>query len=60
MSSPLTVDLFVEDRAHEEFLKAMLRRIATEQERSVIVRVRSARGATRECWKSCLCIRKVF
>jgi hypothetical protein len=44
MSSPLTVDLFVEDRAHEEFLKAMLRRIATEQERSLSVRVRSARG----------------
>ena len=44
MSSPLTVDLFVEDRAHEEFLKAMLRRIAAEQERSLSVRVRSARG----------------
>jgi hypothetical protein len=44
MSSPLTVDLFVEDRAHEEFLKAMLRRIATELERSLSVRVRSARG----------------
>ncbi len=44
MSSPFTVDLFVEDRAHEEFLKAMLKRIATEQERSLSVRVRSARG----------------
>ena len=44
MSSPLTVDLFAEDRAHEEFLKAMLSRIATEQERNLTVRVRSARG----------------
>ena len=44
MSSPLTVDLFAEDRAHEEFLKAMLARIATEQARKLTVRVRSARG----------------
>ena len=44
MSSPLTVDLFAEDRAHEEFLRAMLNRIAAEQERNLTVRVRSARG----------------
>jgi len=44
MSSPLTVDLFVEDRAHEEFLRAMVNRIAAEQERNLTVRVRSARG----------------
>lgn len=44
MSSPLTVDLFAEDRAHEEFLRAMLNRIAAEQDRNLTVRVRSARG----------------
>ncbi|HXG49938.1 MAG TPA: hypothetical protein VNN77_00855 [candidate division Zixibacteria bacterium] len=44
MSRPLTADLFVEDRAHEEFLKAMISRIATEQKKSLILRVRSARG----------------
>ncbi|MBI1995895.1 MAG: DUF4276 family protein [Deltaproteobacteria bacterium] len=44
MSSPLTVDLFAEDRAHEEFLRAMLNRISDEQERYLTVRVRSARG----------------
>ena len=44
MSSPLTVDLFVEDRAHEEFFKAMLTRLAADNERRITVRVRSARG----------------
>jgi hypothetical protein len=44
MSRPLTADLFVEDRAHEAFLKAMISRIATEQGKSLAVRVRSARG----------------
>jgi hypothetical protein len=44
MSSPVVVDLFVEDRAHEEFLKAMLVRLAHEREKEVTVRVRSARG----------------
>jgi hypothetical protein len=44
MSNPLTVDLFAEDRAHEQFLRAMLNRIAVEQERNLTVRVRSARG----------------
>jgi hypothetical protein len=44
MSSALTVDLFAEDRAHEEFLRAMLNRIANDQERRLTVRVRSARG----------------
>lgn len=44
MSNPLTVDLFAEDRAHEEFLRAMLNRIVGEQERDLTVRVRSARG----------------
>ncbi len=44
MSSSVVVDLFVEDRAHEEFLKAMLVRLAREREKEVTLRVRSARG----------------
>lgn len=44
MSNPVIVDLFVEDRAHEEFLKAMLIRLAREREKPVTLRVRSARG----------------
>lgn len=44
MSNPLVVDLFVEDRAHEEFLNPLLHRVAGEEEVSVRVRVRSGRG----------------
>jgi hypothetical protein len=44
MSSPVAVDLFVEDRAHEEFLKPLLARIADEEDVQIAVRVRSARG----------------
>jgi hypothetical protein len=44
MSSPINVDLFVEDIAHEEFLKPLLSRIAGEEDIEVAVRVRSARG----------------
>jgi hypothetical protein len=44
MSSPVSVDIFVEDRAHEAFLVAMLRRIATEEKVGVSPRVRSGRG----------------
>lgn len=44
MHSPIVMDLFVEDHAHEEFLKAMLHRLAREEGRSITVRVRSARG----------------
>jgi hypothetical protein len=44
MSSGIAVDVFVEDRAHEEFLVPMLRRVASEEEVPVEVRVRSARG----------------
>jgi hypothetical protein len=44
MSRPITVDLFVEDRAHEEFLSALVRRIASEHNKTIEVRVRSARG----------------
>ncbi len=44
MSSALAVDLFVEDRAHEEFLLPMLLRVAREESVTVESRVRSARG----------------
>src|SRR3972149_1026448 len=44
MSSPVTVDIFVEDRAHEAFLVPMLQRIAREEHLVVSSRVRSARG----------------
>lgn len=44
MSSLLMVDLFVEDRAHEEFLRPLVARIANEAEVEIAVRIRSARG----------------
>lgn len=42
--SDATVDLFAEDRAHEELLHALVRRLACEHAKNVVVRVRSARG----------------
>jgi len=44
MISSITADLFVEDRAHEEFLKAALARLARQEGRTLNLRVRSARG----------------
>lgn len=44
MIEPVIVDLFVEDRAHEEFLNPLLRRIAGEEGVALEARVRSARG----------------
>lgn len=44
MSNLVNVDLFVEDRAHEEFLIPMIRRLACEEGLSVAPRARSARG----------------
>lgn len=44
MSDPFTVDLFVEDRAHEAFLVPLIERIAAQEGLAVAVRVRSARG----------------
>lgn len=44
MNEGLVVDLFVEDRAHEEFIGAILRRIAREENRPIQLRVRAARG----------------
>lgn len=43
--SRFAIDLFAEDRAHEEFLKALLLRLGREERRSIRVQVRSARGA---------------
>lgn len=42
--SSVTADLFVEDRAHEEFLKNLLSRIAQEEGISLSLQIRSARG----------------
>lgn len=44
MSKPVTVDIFVEDRAHEEFIKPLLVRIANEEGVRVLARPRTARG----------------
>ena len=44
MSDPLVVDIFVEDRAHEEFVKPLLTRLAREEDVDVSPRVRSATG----------------
>lgn len=44
MPSPMRLDLFVEDRAHEMFVGAMIHRLATDCGKEVVVRVRSARG----------------
>jgi hypothetical protein len=44
MSRPLIVDLFAEDRAHEEFLRAVICRLAREENKTVKIRLRSARG----------------
>lgn len=44
MSNQVVVDIFAEDRAHEELLKPLLKRIASEEHIEVWPRVRSARG----------------
>jgi len=44
MNRVLTIDIFAEDRAHEEFLKAVVRRLAREAGRDIALAVRSARG----------------
>lgn len=52
MSDRATVDLFVEDRAHEEFLLPLVKRIATEEAIAVRCRVRSAIGGhPRAMWE---------
>ncbi len=44
MNEGLIVDLFVEDRAHEEFVGAIVRRIARAENRQIQLRVRAAKG----------------
>ncbi len=44
MADAIQIDLFAEDQAHEELLRALLERMAREQHRPARVRVRSARG----------------
>jgi len=44
MNDPVIADLFVEDRAHEEFLRAVVQRLAREQGKRIRIRARSARG----------------
>ncbi len=40
----LVVDLFVEDKGHEDLLRPLVERIAAEEGRSIVLKVRSARG----------------
>ncbi len=44
MSKQAVVDLFVEDRAHEELLKPLLTRVASQEQIQMQIQVRSARG----------------
>jgi hypothetical protein len=44
MGDPITVDLFAEDQAHEEFIKAIVDRLAAEEQKVISLRVRSARS----------------
>ena len=44
MPEPVTAELFVEDRAHEDFLLPLVSRIACEAHLAVTTHVRSARG----------------
>lgn len=46
MSSGIAIDLFVEYRAHEEFVKALVRRIANEEQCVSNIQIRSARGGS--------------
>jgi len=46
MNDALIVDLFVEDRAHEAFLKPLVERLAQEDGVVAKVRVRSAKWAS--------------
>jgi hypothetical protein len=44
MLKPISIDLFVEDHAHELFVSALIDRISREENVAVNLRVRSARG----------------
>lgn len=43
-AKPIHVDIFVEDRAHEDFMVALVERTADGLNKAVEIRVRSARG----------------
>jgi len=42
--APLSVDLFVEDKGHEDFLRPLVERVADEEKRTILLKIRSARG----------------
>lgn len=44
MGDPVIVHLFLEDRAHEEWIVSLLRRLAREEQVAVLPEIRSARG----------------
>lgn len=44
MSDHVVIDLFSEDRAHEELIKSLIVRLAEEVQLGIRIRVRSARG----------------
>ncbi|MFH1116993.1 MAG: hypothetical protein V1792_24005 [Pseudomonadota bacterium] len=44
MNSRQHVDVFVEDRAHEYFIRSLVTRVAREEERSVDIQIRCAAG----------------
>lgn len=44
MSDPLVIDLFAEDRAHEEWLRPLIERVTREAAVEARIRVRAARG----------------
>lgn len=44
MNNCVIIDLFVEDKAHEEFVRALIQRIATQEGKEVNIRIASATG----------------
>ncbi|MEW6265030.1 MAG: hypothetical protein AB1641_18295 [Thermodesulfobacteriota bacterium] len=44
MNKPIVIEAFVEDRAHEEFIRAMIHRITEEENKQVDLYFRTARG----------------
>jgi hypothetical protein len=60
MSDASVVDLFVEDRAHEEFIKAMISRLAEAENKEVRLRVRSARGGHGQAIESFVTYQRVL
>ena len=44
MSEPIVIDLFAEDRAHQDLLEPLVERVARAEGKRVRLRVRSARG----------------